>query len=445
MASSSPVDASSSKRGRISTVIRGLLLIFYVVTIVDGFVVIPSVATGTTFLSPSLSSSSPSSYFTSLSTSLNSSSNDSNDDQNVDRGLNLLGVASKVVPQGNIVKTAKFFWKFIWLRFMTELAPQDKSTGDYKRPTYGFDNFISDGSSEFPIESDRYHLYVGNPCPWCHRVRLIVNILKLQSTLDGVTILIDNPEKASRGGWIFDDNDVASSSQLQKQKFQDLRELYDQLSPGYTGRCTAPLLVDWKTNRIVSNESKDIVRMLPLLLQTKDKSSSSSSSSSTVSLDPTLISTELQSVIDMRCEWIYELVNNGVYRCGFATTQYAYDVASEDVLTGLKRIEDILSNQNYLCSNTQFTESDLMLLPTMLRYDGVYGPLFNAGGTHIRIECDYPYTFQWLKRCWNNIPGVKDSIDITDACESYYRQLFPLNPGGIVPSPSITSALLHLD
>eukprot|EP00751_Fragilariopsis_kerguelensis_P034076 CAMPEP_0170976266 /NCGR_PEP_ID=MMETSP0735-20130129/48594_1 /TAXON_ID=186038 /ORGANISM="Fragilariopsis kerguelensis, Strain L26-C5" /LENGTH=110 /DNA_ID=CAMNT_0011398139 /DNA_START=11 /DNA_END=340 /DNA_ORIENTATION=+ len=110
MASSSPVDASSSKRGRISTVIRGLLLIFYVVTIVDGFIVIPSVATGTTFLSPSLSSSSPSSYFASLSTSLNSSSNDSNDDQNVDRGLNLLGVASKVVPQGNIVKTAKFFW-----------------------------------------------------------------------------------------------------------------------------------------------------------------------------------------------------------------------------------------------------------------------------------------------------------------------------------------------
>ena len=92
-----------------------------------------------------------------------------------------------------------------------------------------------------------------------------------------------------------------------------------------------------------------------------------------------------------------------------------------------------------------FTESDLMLLPTMLRYDGVYGPLFNAGGTHLRLQCDYPAIFQWMKRCWNEVPGVKESIDITDACESYYRQLFPLNPGGIVPSPAITSKSLNLD
>ena len=75
----------------------------------------------------------------------------------------------------------------------------------------------------------------------------------------------------------------------------------------------------------------------------------------------------------------------------------------------------------------------------------VYGPLFNAGGTHIRIECDYPHIFKWMKHCWNDVPGVKESIDLTDACESYYRQLFPLNPSGIVPSPSITSKLLNLD
>jgi hypothetical protein len=75
----------------------------------------------------------------------------------------------------------------------------------------------------------------------------------------------------------------------------------------------------------------------------------------------------------------------------------------------------------------------------------VYGPLFNAGGTHIRIECDYPHIFKWMKHCWNDVPGVKESIDLTDACESYYRQLFPLNPSGIVPSPSITSKSLNLD
>lgn len=386
-----------------------------------------------------------------------SSSSNNNDragsNSNVDKGFNLLEVASKVVPQGNIVKTAKFFWKFIWLRFMTELAPRDKTTGDYKRPTYGFDNAISEtAGAEFPVEADRYHVYVGNPCPWCHRVRLVVGLLGLTPALDGVTVLVDNPEKASRGGWIFDDSGSRpTSSSIQPQEFQDLREMYDYLSPGYTGRCTAPLLVDWKTQRIVSNESKDIVRMLPLLLRAETETgvvsaaNAEDNGSSVVALDTANISPELRATIDENNAWIYELVNNGVYRCGFATTQGAYDAASKDVLKGLALLEDILSKQDFVSDGKMFTESDLMLLPTMLRYDGVYGPLFNAGGTHLRLQCDYPSIFRWMKRCWNEIPGVRESIDITDACESYYRQLFPLNPGGIVPSPAITSKALNLD
>lgn len=365
---------------------------------------------------------------------------------NIDKGFNLLEVASKVVPQGNIVKVAKFGWKFIWLRFMTELAPRDKTTGDYKRPTYGFDNAISnDDTAEFPVEKGRYHLYVGNPCPWCHRVRLVVNLLGLGSVLDGVTVLIDNPEKASRGGWIFDDSHQIGSSSMQPQNFQDLRELYDYLSPGYTGRCTAPLLVDWKTQRIVSNESKDIVRMLPLLARAKTEDKASSSSEISILLEPDSISPDLQVTIDEQNEWIYELVNNGVYRCGFATTQSAYQAASADVLEGLARLEGILSKQDFVSHPDHFTESDLMLLPTMLRYDGVYAPLFRAGGTHLRLQCDYPSIFRWMKRCWKDVPGVKESIDITDACESYYKQLFPLNPGGLVPTPPITSKSLNLD
>ena len=375
------------------------------------------------------------------------SSNDSagtDNNSNIDKGFNLLEVASKVVPQGNIVKVAKFGWKFIWMRFMTELAPRDKTTGDYKRPTYGFDNAISgDETAEFPIEAGRYHLYVGNPCPWCHRVRLVVNLLGLEQVVDGVTVLIDNPEKASRGGWIFGDHKAGNNKSMQPEQFNDLRELYDYLSPGYTGRCTAPLLVDWKTQKIVSNESKDIVRMLPLLARAKKEEMMSSSSA--IALDPDAIPADMQATIDEQNAWIYELVNNAVYRCGFATTQGAYDAASGDVLKGLAKLEDILSERDFVSHPEKFTESDLMLLPTMLRYDGVYGPLFRAGGTHLRLECDYPSIFRWLKRCWNDVPGVKESIDITDACESYYRQLFPLNPGGIVPSPAITSKSLNLD
>ena len=385
----------------------------------------------------------------SLDLNSSSSSNDtpgttSESNSSIDKGFNLLEVASKVVPQGNIVKVAKFGWKFIWMRFMTELAPRDKTTGDYKRPTYGFDNAISlEDTADFPVEPGRYHLYVGNPCPWCHRVRLVVNLLGLESVLDGVTVLIDNPEKASRGGWIFGDDDNSIGT-MQPQKFQDLRELYDYLSPGYTGRCTAPLLVDWKTQRIVSNESKDIVRMLPLLARAKTDEAASSLEVN-ILLEPDTISTDLQATVDEQNEWIYELVNNGVYRCGFATTQGAYQAASTDVLEGLARLEGILSKQDFVSHPDHFTESDLMLLPTMLRYDGVYAPLFRAGGTHLRLQCDYPSIFRWMKRCWNDVPGVKESIDITDACESYYKQLFPLNPGGMVPTPPITSKSLNLD
>ena len=113
--------------------------------------------------------------------------------------------------------------------------------------------------------------------------------------------------------------------------------------------------------------------MLPALLSLKKTEEDKEASAVNIALDPTLISTELQTLIDERNEWVYDLVNNGVYRCGFSTTQSAYDVASQDVLKGLKRIEDILSSgSKYLSSNTEFTESDLMLLPTMLRYDGKY-------------------------------------------------------------------------
>jgi len=367
-------------------------------------------------------------------------SNDSsnNNNNNIDKGFNLLEVASKVVPQGNIVKLAKFGWKFVWLRFMTELAPRDKSTGDYARPVYGFGKKIElDANSEFPAQPGRYHLYLGNPCPWCHRVKLVVNLLNLEPIMSGVTTLVDNPEKASRGGWIFGDN---SQKGKQPQTFFDLRELYDFLEPGYTGRCTAPLLVDWKTQQIVSNESKDIVRMLPLLAKCNEEEDDTASM---VALDRSKLDASTLETIDETNDWMYTQINNGVYRCGFATSQSAYETASKDVKEGLDRLEIILSKQDFVSHPTLFTESDLMLLPTMLRYDGVYGPLFRAGGVNIRLECEYPHVFEWMKRCWK-LEGVPESIDLSDACESYYKQLFPLNPGGKVPSPPVTAQTLHL-
>ena len=141
---------------------------------------------------------------------------------------------------------------------------------------------------------------------------------------------------------------------------------------------------------------------------------------------------ELASKIDETNEWVYELLNNGVYRCGFSTQQAAYDRASAGVKKGLDRANEVLSENDFLCGGS-FTDADLRLLPTILRFDGAYSPLFRAGGVNRRIR-DYPNLLAWLQRCWE-LEGVKETIDLEDAVSSYYRQLFPLNPGGLLPTP----------
>jgi glutathionyl-hydroquinone reductase len=256
---------------------------------------------------------------------------------------------------------------------------------------------------------------------WCHRARLVIAVLGLTKAEVTVTQLVDDPVKASRGGWVF-------SPQQPDPLFgcRDLRELYDKLSPtgAFQGRCTAPLLVDKISKRAVSNESSDIVRMLnAATFQRKDDTPKPFN----------LYPPDLALEIDSTNEWVYRLLNNGVYRCGFSTTQLAYDEASRDVREGLRRCEEILSKRDFLCGSL-FTEADLRLLPTILRFDGAYAPLFKAGGTHLRIRSDYPNLQAWLRRCWA-MPGVKASIDLADATGSYYKQLFPLNPGGILPTP----------
>jgi len=250
---------------------------------------------------------------------------------------------------------------------------------------------------------------------------LVLTLRDISPTEVGSTLLVDDPVKASRGGWIFDTRDADPVGNC-----RDLRELYDLLSPGYKGRCTAPLLVDTKTRTIVSNESSDIVRMIETATFQSDKKRRD------------LYPPGLQKEIDDMNDFIYTMLSNGVYQCGFSTTQKAYDEASSKVKQGLERCEAILSKQEYLCGST-FTEADLKLLPTALRFDCVYALLFKAPG---RIR-DYPALHAWTARLWD-IPGVPETIDLTDACGSYYKQLFPLNPSGIIPS-SVTAATLGIE
>lgn len=177
------------------------------------------------------------------------------------------------------------------------------------------------------------------------------------------------------------------------------------------------MLIDLLTGAIISNESGDIVRMLNTL--------DLSDSDHVVDLCPEGLSDE----IEQTNEWVYELINNGVYRAGFATSQLAYEAAERDVHAGLRRCDEILSHQRFVCGST-VTEADVRLLPTCARFDAIYASFFRCGRALIRA--DYPHVCRWLHEMLS-LTG-DNLFDLNAARKSYYVNLFPLNPGGIVPS-----------
>uniref|UniRef100_A0A6V1QE16 GST C-terminal domain-containing protein n=1 Tax=Heterosigma akashiwo TaxID=2829 RepID=A0A6V1QE16_HETAK len=324
----------------------------------------------------------------------------------------------------------RFGWKTIWKTFMAELAPQSKD-GSYVRPSYDFKGWISYDSKEFPGEEGRYHLYLGQPCPWCHRVSLAVALRGLGPWVSS-SYLVDDPERASRGGWAFDRAGPRRDPAFGRA---DLRELYDLLEPGYTGRCTAPLLVDKKSRKIVSNESGDILKMLNEI-----RVAGRPHGLPDVDLRPPSLAAEIDALGDR----LYTQLNNGVYRAGFATTQGAYDAAVQGVFSALDELEARLrggggggkggegeggGRGGPFLLGPRLTEADVRLFPTAVRFDAAYNTLFKCSKKRL---ADYPYLMEWM-RLMHSLPGVSDTIDIEDCRRSYFEQLFPLNPGGIVP------------
>ena len=198
----------------------------------------------------------------------------------------VLAQTSALSKQGVLVTVAREGWRTAYKLLVSQLAPQSKK-GDYVRPASQFQT-----SRDFQLlndDDDRYHVYLGNPCPWCHRISLSLQ-LRSQSSSPKINVvkLDDNPMKAARGGWAFKDQDPVFGVS------EDLVSVYKLLEPTYEGKVTAPMLVDKKQRRIISNESKDIVRLL--LGQPTD-------------------------TIESFSEWLQQNVNNGVYKAGFATEQ----------------------------------------------------------------------------------------------------------------------------
>ncbi|KAI8473027.1 MAG: putative glutathione S-transferase [Monoraphidium minutum] len=320
-----------------------------------------------------------------------------------------------------------------------ELAPQD-SSGGYTRPQYSFDGVL--GSPEFPSAiclpahpTPRARRPAFAPAfapgcrgplppvrrqrlPWCHRVLLALALRGLSGAVS-VTRLLDIPERATRGGWVMpaEGDPVWGAA--------DLWEVYDKGSPGFKGRCTAPLLVDKAGRRLVCNESASLVPQLAAL---------ELPGANAVELRPAA----LAAAIDDLNDWIYPSINNGVYRCGFATSQAAYDRAAAELHGALARADAILADSRFLAGD-RFTEADLRLFPTVVRFDAVYAAIFRAGQRRV---ADYPHLEAWMRDVHQI--RVADTVDVDECRRSYYTNLFPLNPSGIIPSGP-TAADLRLD
>ena len=251
--------------------------------------------------------------------------------------LNLL---TKGPPQTLFVPVVKWFWKSVYKLMVGELAPHDKD-GRFVRD-YSADSTVSTGTVGDLDPSHQYHLYLGNPCPWCHRVTLALALLDLSGTVTS-TRLADDAAKARRGGWTFSKSDpdpLANSPDL-------LGVYLNATNDEYSGRCTAPLLVDLTTKTLVSNESNDILRHLYAL-------AGASATSKPLDLYPV----KLRSLIDSKNDYFYNKLQNGVYRCGFSLSQTAYDEAAKDVKEGMEELERVLGEGKFVCGR-KFTEADL--------------------------------------------------------------------------------------
>ncbi|TDZ24810.1 Glutathione S-transferase omega-like 2 [Colletotrichum orbiculare MAFF 240422] len=266
--------------------------------------------------------------------------------------------------------------------------------GGFERTEAQFRNFITkDPSSQFPAEKGRYAIYVSPGCPWCHRVMVVRALKRLEDVVD----LYIADLGMGKDGWHFTDSPEAAKFRVLPRDplygFLTIRELYRKASPGYDGRVTVPVLWDKQTHTLVSNESSEIIRMLysefDHLLPAEDREENRPGGG--------LYPEKLREEIDEINDWVYHTVNNGVYKCGFAFTQSAYDDNVERLFQSLDKLEGILKDRPFLLGD-DITEADVRLFPTLIRFDVAYVPIFMCNlGT---IRNDYPNLHLWLRRLY---------------------------------------------
>ncbi len=304
-------------------------------------------------------------------------------------------------------------------KWTAEWKPVQKTDekGGFVRQTSSFRNWVTpDGSAGptggagFAAEAGRYHLYVALICPWASRT-LVVR--KLKGLEDVISLSIVEPT-ISDEGWRFGDYPGSTPDTVQGATY--LHEIYTRADPLFTGRATVPVLWDKQRGTIVNNESADIIRML--------NAGFGDLAQSDIDLYPSDLAVEIDGLNDR----IYPRLNNGVYRAGFATTQVAYEEAFADVFAMLDELEGRLADGRAFIHGERFTETDVRLFVTLIRFDAAYHGLFKC---NLRRIADYPGLTRYLKQVLA-IPGVRETVSIDHIKRGYYS-MKALNPQRIVP------------
>ncbi|MAA65200.1 MAG: glutathione-dependent reductase [Alteromonadaceae bacterium] len=294
-----------------------------------------------------------------------------------------------------------------------------KSGGKFEREQAGFRHWVTpDGSpgpqssKSFPAVSGRYHLYVSMACPWAHRT-LIFRVLKGLEAHISVSVV--HPDMLENG-WEFRPDNAAHSDNINGKRY--LHEVYTTDTADYTGRVTVPLLWDKEQGVIVSNESAEIIRMF------------NSAFDDLEGVDPGLdfYPEQLRADIDAVNDRVYNTVNNGVYKAGFATAQDAYEKAYGELFESLDWLDQRLSQSRYLISS-ELTEADWRLFTTLIRFDAVYYSHFKCNRQRL---ADFPHLSGYLRELYQ-VPGVAGTVDIGQIKRHYYVSQRTVNPTQIVP------------
>jgi len=304
-------------------------------------------------------------------------------------------------------------------RWQDQWYDTKKSDGRFIREDSQFRHWVTadgepgpSGEGGFVAEPGRYHLYVSLACPWAHRT-LIFRVLK--GLEDVISVSVVHPHMMTHG-WVYSASDFEGATEDEVNGVDYHWQLYTKAQPDYSGRVTVPVLWDKQRETIVSNESSEIIRMLNDAFTTCGGNS--------VDYYPRRLRAEIDAINAV----VYDNINNGVYRCGFATTQAAYDEAFAALFVALDEIEGRLSSQRYLLGGV-LTEADWRLFTTLVRFDVVYVGHFKC---NLRRIADYPNLSHYLRELYQ-WPGIAATVNFEHVKQHYYYSHDSINPARIVP------------